>query len=213
MDEVSVKESGSSIESRIAHGSVPPSSLTIAGKLVTFKELMHCGLQHPLMSVIVYQNEFAVTVVPKAKHYVNQRLTYYFLGNHVCTGHGQMMVRMTAVVDGRHCQRNLAILFCGIAAHGLANLGDHESIKPAWAVDSVVLGSTDGNQDNVVFAALFDYNVPGSILDVAAHLAKLRLRRNAVFLQNFVNFQWRPPKSAALAALQGNCQIEYGIIG
>ena len=135
-------------------------------QLISFVKFLNSRLQHPPMSMIIYNNHFSIPVVPKAKHRVDQCLLNYFVRHDYCTRHADMMIWMSSIIQWRKCQRALSALFCSKTSHTLYNLGHHESVKSCVGMLSMILCTSDGDEHNVVFAAFLNLPAPWRGLDV-----------------------------------------------
>ena len=69
--------------------------------LVPLHELLDRADQHPEVAVVVHNHHFAVAVVPETQHDGDHHFLYHFLGDHHRAGHAQMVMGVSAIVEGR----------------------------------------------------------------------------------------------------------------
>ena len=98
------------------------------------------------------------------------------------------MIGVAAVVDRRQRQGHFVAFLRSVAANAFADLGDHVGIQAGRVMYAVVLGRADRDKHHVVLAALLHRDVTRGILDVGAALAQLGFRRQAVLLEDLVDF-------------------------
>ena len=112
---------------------------------------------------------------------------------------------MSAVVDGGEGEVHFPSLFGGLSPNRLDDLGDHEGVQPGIGVVAVVLGTSDGNQNDVVLSSLLDGFHPGGVLDVGSGLAEFGLGADTVVFQNGFDLAHGGVEDSLL-------QLAYGVI-
>ncbi len=93
--------------------------------------------------MIVDKDDLSISIIPQAKHYINQCLSDYFRGNNHRARHAHVMVRMTTIVDWSKSQIYLSALFGGITPHSFTDLGNHKRIKSAISMIAMIFCTTD----------------------------------------------------------------------
>src|SRR5512139_2110523 len=79
------------------HAAVPVDHPVDTRQLVALLKLLDCRFEHPQLAVIVDDELFAETIIPKAQHDINHHLTHHMFAHNYGTGHSQVMIRMSTV--------------------------------------------------------------------------------------------------------------------
>lgn len=131
------------------------------GKLVALAKFLNGGFQHPVHAMVVNKNDFTEAIIPQPKHYVDQRIYQSGLIDDYRTGHANVMVGVTTIVEGREGQRHLVPTLCCVTADSLTDRGAHKCIQAGIVMDTVIFGAAQGHKHHVIFMPLFNDGLSG----------------------------------------------------
>jgi hypothetical protein len=136
--------------------------------------------------MVVYHDNFSISVVPQSKHGVDEGLLHHFFRHNHGSRHSHVVVGMTSIVQRRKGEVDLIPFFCSVSSHPFQNLGNHEGIQTRVGMLSMIFCTPDRKKNNIILSPFFNTFDSGCVLNVTTGFPQFRRGRNLVLCQDLV---------------------------